>query len=135
MTDTRRRLAGRRLAGLALAGTLLALTGCSDSGSGGSGGTAASPSASAARTGGGSRIVIKDFAFSPAALTVSPGATVTVLNQDSTAHTVTADTGKSFDTGTIAPGRSATFTAPEKSGSLAYICTIHPFMKGTLTVG
>ncbi|MFJ9948291.1 cupredoxin domain-containing protein [Kitasatospora sp. NPDC091207] len=93
--------------------------------------SAGSSSASAAE--GTTHVDIRNFLFEPAALTLSPGATLTVTNQDSTAHTLTAD-DKSFDTGTIAPGATATITAPQQSGPHAYICTIHPFMHGTLTV-
>lgn len=132
----------RSRAVLGAACLLLVLAGCSDSDSGGSGPTASasasasgSASASSPAAGGADRIGIKDFAFGPAALTVEPGAVVTVTNNDSTAHTVTADSGKAFDTGDIAPGRTVTFTAPAKAGSYPYSCTIHPFMKGTLTVG
>ncbi|MFC1405610.1 MULTISPECIES: cupredoxin domain-containing protein [Streptacidiphilus] len=77
--------------------------------------------------------MISDFTFAPSALTVSPGQTVTVVNHDSSTHTVTAG-DKSFDTGDIAPGKSGSFTAPTKPGSYPYICTIHQFMHGTLTV-
>nr|WP_271417100.1 cupredoxin domain-containing protein [Streptomyces lienomycini] len=58
-----------------------------------------------------------------------------VANDDTTTHTLTAAEDNAFDTGDIAPGRSATFTAPSKPGDFPYDCTIHPFMKGTLTVG
>ncbi|MFD9128417.1 cupredoxin domain-containing protein [Kitasatospora sp. NPDC059571] len=101
--------------------------------------TTAAASASASVSGGGSpsagavQVTIKDFKFSPDTLSVPAGATVTVVNNDTTAHTLTAS-DKSFDTGTIEPGKSATFTAPAKSGSFPYICSIHPFMHGTLTV-
>ncbi|MFE1310503.1 cupredoxin domain-containing protein [Streptomyces sp. NPDC058755] len=77
---------------------------------------------------------MKNFAFSPAALTVKAGEKVTVVNEDSTAHTVTATQGGDFDTGSIAGGKSGTFTAPSKAGSYAFVCTFHPNMKGTLTV-
>ncbi|MEU8624760.1 cupredoxin domain-containing protein [Streptomyces sp. NPDC048669] len=77
---------------------------------------------------------IKDFKFRPADLTVAPGAKITVTNNDTTTHTMTATKGKAFDTGDIAPGKSATFTAPSKAGGYPYDCTIHPFMTGTLTV-
>ncbi|MYS24539.1 cupredoxin domain-containing protein [Streptomyces sp. DvalAA-14] len=130
MTRTRLPIRPHHLA-VALAGALITLTGCSSS-SGGSGSTAATASSGASGAGGGSTIVINSFAFSPATLTVHPGVTVTVKNQDSTAHTATD--GSVFDTGTIGPGKSATFTAPKKPGTYSYICTIHQFMKGTLTV-
>ncbi|WUH94887.1 cupredoxin domain-containing protein [Streptomyces sp. NBC_00433] len=126
----------RRRAGvLSAVGVLLALTGCSSSDSGGSGPTASASASPPAAGGGADRIDIKDFAFNPSSLTVRAGAVVTVTNSDSTTHTVTATGAKAFDTGDIAPGRTMTFTAPSKTGSYPYICTIHPFMKGTLTVG
>lgn len=97
-------------------------------------GTTAVSSAAAAPAPAGSKIVINNFAFSPATLTVSPGQQVTVQNSDSTTHTVTATAGKIFDTGSVAAGASATFTAPTAPGSYPYICTIHQFMHGTLVV-
>ena len=78
-------------------------------------------------------IVIKNFAYEPATLTVAPGAPITVINQDSAPHTVTAG-DKSFDSGTIAGGQRGTITAPAKPGSYSYICTIHQYMTGTLIV-
>ncbi|AUY47652.1 cupredoxin domain-containing protein [Streptomyces sp. CB01881] len=144
-------------AALLLAATVSA---CSSSGSGGGGTTspaatspaatspaatspaaaspaATSPAGTASPSGANSnaavRVSIKNFLFEPADITVRPGATVTVVNEDSTAHTLTAS-DKSFDTGTIAPGGTATFIAPAQAGSHPYICSIHPFMHGTLTV-
>lgn len=128
---------------------LTALTGCSDSGGGGGGSSSApatppslsSPSSSPSSSSASSRppagqvkVSIKDFKFRPADLTVAPGAKITVTNNDTTTHTMTATKGKAFDTGDIAPGKSATFTAPSKAGGYPYDCTIHPFMTGTLTV-
>lgn len=80
----------------------------------------------------GSSVTISNFKFAPPSLTVSPGTKVTIANDDSTAHTATAN-GKSFDTGDIDPGSSATITV-SKAGSYAYHCSIHPFMHGTLVV-
>jgi plastocyanin len=34
----------------------------------------------------------------------------------------------------IAPGKSVTFTAPTTAGTYSYICQIHQYMNGTLTV-
>ena len=114
---------------------LLALTGCSNSSGGGSGSTTGtSPSPSATASNAANHLTIQNFAFHPSTMTVKAGAVVTVTNADSTAHTVTATGAKAFDTGTIAPGRTVTFTAPKSPGSYPYICTLHPFMKGTLTV-
>ena len=80
------------------------------------------------------RITIANFAFSPAKLTVHPGTTVTVVNNDTTTHTLTAS-GGAFDTGPINPGKSATITVPATAGTYPYVCTIHASMLGTLTVG
>lgn len=138
--------AGRaRIAIAASTLVLAALAGCSDDNGGGSSSAsspahqtptaAASSPADQSPAKGGTAIGIHDFTFSPAKLTVSPGAKITVKNSDSTTHTLTATGGgASFDTGDIAPGKTATFTAPTKAGDYSYDCSIHPFMKGTLTV-
>ncbi|MFE7354865.1 cupredoxin family copper-binding protein [Streptomyces sp. NPDC057543] len=122
-----------------------ALAGCSHSGGAGSSPTSATPSTSPSASAspspspvGKARITIKNFAFTPTQLTVPAGARITVVNEDAVAHTVTATAGatngKTFDTGDIAPGKTATFTAPVNPGTYPYICTIHPYMKGSLTV-
>ncbi|WP_328297297.1 MULTISPECIES: cupredoxin domain-containing protein [unclassified Streptomyces] len=80
------------------------------------------------------RIVIQDFSFSPASLTVAPGTVVTVVNRDNAPHTVTGTDHATFRTGRIKAGRSTTFTAPRTRGTYSYICDIHQFMSGTLTV-
>jgi plastocyanin len=81
-------------------------------------------------------IVIKNFGFQPPSLTVTAGATVSVHNEDSTSHTLTAAAGHPplFDTGDIAAGATTTFKAPATPGTYQYICTIHQFMHGVLTV-
>lgn len=110
---------------------VLAVTVVSGCGSAAKSGTApTSPAAS------GTTIVIKNFAFQPSDLTVAPGATVTVRNQDTATHTVTSagSHDRIFDTGDIAGGATATFKAPSAPGSYEYICEIHQFMHGALTV-
>lgn len=78
-------------------------------------------------------IAIKDFAYGDS-ITVPPGATVTVTNMDTAAHTVTADQGAAFDVKIDGSGGTATFTAPSQPGTYPYHCTYHPGMHGTLTV-
>lgn len=90
----------------------------------------AMPSGSASG-GSGDAVKIDDFKFSPTTLTVPAGTRITVTNDDSTAHTATADDGNSFDTGTLDPGASRTIAVP-KRGNYAYHCSIHPFMKATI---
>jgi plastocyanin len=77
------------------------------------------------------------FAFSPATLTIKAGTTVTWKNTTTVSHTVTSDDGKSFDSGTANPiaAQSGTFSFTfTKAGTFAYHCSIHPFMKATITV-
>ncbi|MFC0458496.1 cupredoxin domain-containing protein, partial [Arthrobacter liuii] len=95
--------------------------------------TPPSTASSMAATGGSteSTIHIKSFAYSGAG-TVPAGSTVTVMNMDNQAHTVTADDG-SFDA-VVKAGTSITFTAPAKPGTYTYHCTYHSNMHGTLTV-
>ena len=51
----------------------------------------------------------------PSKVTVSPGGQVTVINKDSTAHTVTSDTAGLFDADVKANSQT-TFTAPLNPG-------------------
>jgi plastocyanin len=75
---------------------------------------------------------ITDFKFSPGTTTIHVGDTITWTNSGPSPHTATANNG-SFDTGTLAKGASASHTFTQ-SGTFAYICTIHPFMHGTVVV-
>jgi plastocyanin len=111
----------------------LVLAGCGSSSGGSSASTAPAAPAASAGSVASATITINNFAFSPSTLTVSPGAKVTVKNSDSATHTLTAS-DKTFDTGAIDTGATKTFTAPTKPGTYTYICTIHQFMQGTLTV-
>jgi plastocyanin len=80
--------------------------------------------------------------YEPAKLTVKKGDAVTVVNDDSAPHTATngegpddPKTGKSFDTSLIMAGKSAKIdTSTLDAGDYPYHCTVHPFMKGTLSV-
>jgi plastocyanin len=79
-------------------------------------------------------IIIHNFAFHPGTLTVVPGVTVTVTNEDKVAHTVTSTSGHYFTTGDVDPGTTVTFRAPTKPGTYPYFCEIHQYMTGTLVV-
>ena len=119
------------LAGLC-AGVLVA---CGSGGTSSSGSTTESSSSSAAASSDAgseaSTITIENFSFTTPD-SVSPGATVTVDNQDGTEHTVTSDDGDAFDD--RADAGTSTFTAPTKPGSYPFHCSIHPSMHGTLVV-
>ena len=77
-------------------------------------------------------ILISDFKYTLPG-TFAPGEEVTVRNDDTAEHTVTADTGDLFDV-EVEPGATATFTVPGQPGTFAFHCTYHPNMVGTLEV-
>jgi plastocyanin len=70
--------------------------------------------------------------FAPTTLTVAVGTTVTWGNNDSTAHTATADGGQ-WNSNNISSGKTFTFKF-DASGTYKYHCTIHSFMNGTIVV-
>jgi plastocyanin len=76
---------------------------------------------------------IRNFAFVPASVTVKVGDTVQFVNEDSTPHTATSS-DKSFDSGNLDQNAKWSYTF-KKAGTYAYICTYHPYMKGTVVVG
>ncbi len=88
------------------------------------------PVASAAAS---AAVSIKDFDFQPVSLTVPVGTTITWTNNGAVQHTVTAD-DDSFDSASLAVGATYSTTA-HLAGTIAYHCTIHPQMKGTIVVG
>jgi plastocyanin len=77
-------------------------------------------------------VVIEAVRFDPQELTVKVGDTIVWVNQDPFPHTVTA-VGKQFDSHEIATGHSWKYTA-RTAGVLAYACSLHPTMLGTLRV-
>jgi plastocyanin len=91
---------------------------------------ASTPAAASATT----AVSVQDNTFKPADLKVAIGDTVTFTNEGAVAHTVTATDGADFDSGTLAPGKTFSFTA-KKAGTVSYVCTIHPGMQGTIQVG
>jgi plastocyanin len=120
----------RSRAGIALAAGALLLAACG----GGGGKGAASPSSSS--SGGATHtnsITISNYMFSPMSVTVKPGSTVSVTNKDQVQHTLTA-TGGQFNTGDINHDQTKTFRAPTAPGTYSYICSIHQYMMGTITV-
>jgi len=93
---------------------------------------AASPAANTQAGASAQAVSIQNFAFNPATLTVPVGTTVTWTNNDSTAHTVTADDG-SFKSGNVDPGATFSFTF-STAGTFNYHCEIHPNMTASITV-
>lgn len=81
------------------------------------------------------KVTISNFSFSPAAIKVKVGDTVTWTNQDEVGHTVTADNSSTDAPASdlLSKGQSYSFTF-KKAGTYTYHCTPHPYMKGTVIV-
>ncbi|MFI6363362.1 plastocyanin/azurin family copper-binding protein [Nocardia sp. NPDC050630] len=140
MPIVRHAMSTRIATGSVLAATVL-LAGC------GSGGTNSTPTSTTAKSGhtttttkaGDSKtaavtVDVTDMKFSPADVTVKVGETVTWKFKDSVPHTVQGIGDKAmginspiFDKGEW----SYTFFAP---GTYRYLCSLHPQMRGTVTV-
>jgi plastocyanin len=81
-------------------------------------------------------VEIRDYKFVPETVTVHQGDTVEWKNDDKVVHTATAegqDQKPAFDSGSIATGATWRYVAGTK-GKFNYRCTVHPYMKGELTV-
>jgi plastocyanin len=120
-----------RLAALAMVAAL-AVAACSSNDT-----TTDTPAATTTAGGGGggqagATITIKNFKFGDP-VTVKPGESVKVTNEDGAAHNAVADDG-SFKTEDLENGESATFTAPSKPGSYKFSCTLHSSMSGIGTL-
>jgi len=94
----------------------------------------ASPPATAAAQAviSGPQVVISNFTFTPSALTVAVGTTITWVNHDDIPHTVTAQ-DHSFTSSGLDTEDSFThqFSA---AGTYTYYCTIHAKMTATINV-
>lgn len=126
---TMRRLVGPLLLVAAVAIIAASCNGTGPSAYGAPASTAATTTAATATN----AATIKGFSFQPEVLKVKVGAKVTWTNDDTVAHTVTADTN-SFASGNLQPGGSFSFTFT-RPGTYAYHCSIHPSMHGSVVVG
>ncbi len=79
----------------------------------------------------GTAVMINNFAFQPAVLTVKVGQTITWTNHDEEPHTVVGVGMKSPVLGNAGSTYAHVFTTP---GTYHYNCSIHPFMHGTVVV-
>lgn len=81
------------------------------------------------------RVSIKDFAFSPAAITVKKGTKVTWTNNDSTRHSISPDTETAEFKASELLSQGATYSVTFNTvGTFSYHCTPHPYMKASVTV-
>lgn len=75
-------------------------------------------------------IAIANFSFDPASLNIKKGDTVIWTNNDPMAHQIA---GSDFSGPAMNKGQSYTFIF-NNAGTFDYYCTIHPSMKGSITV-
>jgi amicyanin len=109
------------------------LTGCGSSSSGGPSNAGVSPGTSPG-VAAGPTVTIQDFKFSPATLNVKVGTTVTFVQEDSVPHTATGSGNSSLiRSPTLTKGQTYTVTFT-KPGTYDYICSIHPYMHGSVVV-
>jgi len=79
------------------------------------------------------QVMIENFVYSPAALTIAVGDTVTWTNMDEAPHTVTVTSGpEKFASPTLQKGETFTHTFT-KAGTYQYYCAVHPDMKASVT--
>src|SRR5215831_7901145 len=78
-------------------------------------------------------VTIANFAFAPASVTVNQGDSVVWTQKDAIPHTSTSDTAGVWDSGLLMANKTFSFTF-STAGSFPYHCTVHPFMKASVTV-
>ena len=75
-------------------------------------------------------VEIREFAFAPADVAIAVGESVEWTNADAVAHAVSGD---GWDSGLLSQGQ--TFSRVfDTAGTYEYTCSVHPAMKGTVTV-
>jgi plastocyanin len=78
------------------------------------------------------RVTIQKMKFTPATVSLRPGDTVIWINNDQHDHTVEA-ADRSFASGTISPGDTFSHKVT-REGTINYTCSLHPRMRGSLSV-
>lgn len=80
------------------------------------------------------QVMIHDYAYSPATLTLDVGDSVTWTNMDSAPHDVTVTRGPaSFHSPLLSTGQRWTYTFTV-AGPYTYICSVHPDMRASVAV-
>jgi plastocyanin len=78
------------------------------------------------------QIVISDFMFQPATVTVKAGTSITWVNKDDEPHTVRSDAGL-FASGALDTNEKFSFRF-DRPGTYRFVCSIHPQMVGIIVV-
>jgi plastocyanin len=80
------------------------------------------------------QVVIDNFTYAPAILTIAPGTKVTWVNHDDVPHTVTSPSKpRLLDSSTLDTDDKFSFVF-EKAGTYDYFCAVHPKMTGKIIV-
>jgi plastocyanin len=78
-------------------------------------------------------VEIREMTFTPAAVEVVVGDTIVWQNRDLFPHTATVGGAAGWDTREIRSGGEGSAVA-RRTGSYAYVCEVHPTMRGVVTV-
>ncbi len=83
-------------------------------------------------------ITITHMEYQPSVIVVKTGTTITWINRDSVAHTVTegqnaAPSSNGFNSGLMATGKTWSYTF-NKAGTYLYTCEVHPSMNARVIV-
>lgn len=76
-------------------------------------------------------VVIQQMKFNPAEIVANEGDTVRWINRDIVDHNITEAANKEWSSSTLSTGKSSDMIAIKNA---SYLCTIHPVMKGKLTL-
>lgn len=90
--------------------------------------------AAAAMTAADSVVTIHAYSFDPGDLTVAKGAKIVWINKDEDVHTIKSQDGpEAFQSPALDSGGRFELRLPH-AGTYHYICSVHPFMHGTIVV-
>jgi len=82
------------------------------------------------------QITMKSLSYDPKVINVKAGDSVEWMNKSYTEHSATADDGKEFDTGYVAPQKTSKKIVFAKAGTYMYHCSMHgKTMSGEIIVG
>ena len=79
------------------------------------------------------QISMHDLQFGPSVATATVGRRIEWRNDEQAPHNVIATSGADFHSQTIPQDGTFAFTA-RRSGTIKYLCSLHPGMTGTLRV-
>ncbi|HEU4393656.1 MAG TPA: cupredoxin domain-containing protein [Solirubrobacterales bacterium] len=79
-------------------------------------------------------VTIEDFAYKPPRIAIPKETPITVINRDSTRHTLTSLEPGGFDSGSVHGGAKDSAVVYVEPGTYPYYCVFHPSMRGVVVV-